>query len=74
MRNALVILFAMLPFAALAAGDWCIYAEYKKKFPDCAETINIVDYNNCVIAKIAGACERAEAEVFDLLKKKMMAD
>jgi hypothetical protein len=74
MRNVLAILFASLPAAAFAAGDWCIYAEYKKKFPDCAVTINMVDYNNCVIAKIAKECERTEAEVFALLKKKMLGD
>jgi hypothetical protein len=74
MRALLLILFVSAPALAFAAGDWCVFAEYKKKFPKCAEFRNVVDYNNCVVEAIAGKCERPPAEVFGLLHKQMMGD
>jgi hypothetical protein len=74
MRVLFIILFAIASAPAGAAGDWCVFAEYKKKFPECDEFTNIVDYNNCVVRAIAEKCERTNAEVFNLLKKQMMGD
>lgn len=74
MRALLLAAFALASAKVMAAGDWCVHAEYKKKFPKCEEFSNIVDYNNCIVEAIAEKCSRTNAEVFMILKKKMMGE